>query len=194
MFEVFSKLNELLNSFLLNLGIYGPILACFLIMFESIVPILPLFVFITINFIYFGPILGFILSWLFTVLGCILSFFLFRKKMRHWFSKKIEKHSKFQKMMKNINHLKCEQLTTLIAIPATPAFLVNVCAGLSKITFKKFLVSFSIGKIFLVLFWGIVGTSMIEALTHPIALIKVLILIVSSYICSKIVSKKLNIE
>ncbi|MCI9279178.1 MAG: TVP38/TMEM64 family protein [Bacilli bacterium] len=194
MFEVFSKLNELLNSFLLNLGIYGPILACFLIMFESIVPILPLFVFITINFIYFGPILGFILSWLFTVLGCILSFFLFRKKMRHWFSKKIEKHSKFQKMMKNINHLKCEQLTTLIAIPATPAFLVNVCAGLSKITFKKFLVSLSIGKIFLVLFWGIVGTSMIEALTHPIALIKVLILIVSSYICSKIVSKKLNIE
>lgn len=194
MFEVFSKLNELLNSFLLNLGIYGPILACFLIMFESIVPILPLFVFITINFIYFGPILGFILSWLFTVLGCILSFFLFRKKMRHWFSKKIEKHSKFQKMMKNINRLKCEQLTTLIAIPATPAFLVNVCAGLSKITFKKFLVSLSIGKIFLVLFWGIVGTSMIEALTHPIALIKVLILIVSSYICSKIVSKKLNIE
>ncbi len=194
MFEVFSKLNELLNSFLLNLGIYGPILACFLIMFESIVPILPLFVFITINFIYFGPILGFILSWLFTVLGCILSFFLFRKKMRHWFSKKIEKHSKFQKMMKNINCLKCEQLTTLIAIPATPAFLVNVCAGLSKITFKKFLVSLSIGKIFLVLFWGIVGTSMIEALTHPIALIKVLILIVSSYICSKIVSKKLNIE
>lgn len=194
MFEVFSKLNELLNSFLLNLGIYGPILACFLIMFESVVPILPLFVFITINFIYFGPILGFILSWLFTVLGCILSFFLFRKKMRHWFSKKIEKHSKFQKMMKNINHLKCEQLTTLIAIPATPAFLVNVCAGLSKITFKKFLVSLSIGKIFLVLFWGIVGTSMIEALTHPIALIKVLILIVSSYICSKIVSKKLNIE
>lgn len=193
MFEVFSKLNELLNSFLLNLGIYGPILACFLIMFESIVPILPLFVFITINFIYFGPILGFILSWLFTVLGCILSFS-YLEKMRHWFSKKIEKHSKFQKMMKNINHLKCEQLTTLIAIPATPAFLVNVCAGLSKITFKKFLVSLSIGKIFLVLFWGIVGTSMIEALTHPIALIKVLILIVSSYICSKIVSKKLNIE
>ncbi len=194
MFEVLSSLNNLFNSFLLNLGIYGPILACFLIMFESIVPILPLFVFITINFIYFGPIIGLILSWLFTVFGCILSFFLFRKKMRHWFSKKIENHPKFQKMMKNINHLKCEQLTTLIAIPATPAFLVNVCAGLSTLSFKKFLVSLSIGKLFLVLFWGIVGTSMIEALTHPIALIKVLILIVSSYICSKIVSKKLNIE
>ncbi len=194
MFEILPNLSDLLNSFLLNLGIYGPILACFLILFESMAPLLPLFVFITINFIYFGPIFGFILSWLFTVLGCLFSFFLFRKKMRHWFTKKIEKHSKFQKMMERINHLKCEQLTLLIAVPATPAFLVNICAGLSKMSFKKFLTSLSIGKIFLVLFWGIVGTSMIEALTHPVALIKVIILIVSSYICSKIVSKKLNIE
>lgn len=194
MLDFLGNIDNLINEFLLNIGIFGPILGCFLILIESIVPILPLFVFITINFLVFGSILGFIISWIFTVLGCLLSFFLFRKKIKNWFEEKIKNHPQFQSVMNTINHVKCEELTSIIAVPFTPAFLVNICAGLSKMPFKKFLISLLIGKVFLVLFWGFVGTSLIQSLTHPVALIKVVILILFAYICSKIVSKKFHIE
>ncbi len=194
MMDFFKNIDVLINNFLLNIGIYGPILGCFFILIESMVPILPLFVFITINFLAFGPILGFFVSWIFTVLGCLMSFFLFRKKIKGWFDKKTKEKKQLNKIMKMINKLKLEELTTIIAVPFTPAFLVNIAAGLSKIEFKKFFVSLLIGKIFLVLFWGFVGTSLVQSLTHPIAFLKVFILVFAAFIVSKFVNKKFELD
>ena len=93
-----------------------------------------------------------------------------------------------------VDKLKLEQLTSIIAVPFTPAFMVNIAAGLSQMDFKKFLIALSIGKIFLVLFWGFVGTSLIQSLTHPIALLKVIILVLLAFIISKIISKKFKLD
>ena len=194
MFELMQNIDNLIDTFLNSLGMYGPLLGCFLIVIESILPILPLFVFITLNFMVFGTILGFVVSWIFTILGCLLSFFIFRKKIKTWFDKKTANKEKITKVINTINKIKLEQLTMIIAIPFTPAFLVNIAAGLSKISFKKFLTALIIGKIFLVLFWGFVGTSLIQSLTDPRALIKVIILVLSAYIISKIVNKKFNLD
>lgn len=194
MLDIFKNIDILINNFLLNVGIYGPILGCFLILIESIVPILPLFVFITINFLTFGSIIGFCLSWVFTVLGCLFSFFLFRKFLKNKFDKYIKNKKKFTKIMKVVNKIKLEELTAIIAIPFTPAFLVNIAAGLSKMSLKKFLIALFIGKIFLVLFWGFVGTSLVESLTNPIAFLKVFILVLLAFLLSKIINKKYNLD
>lgn len=191
---IFSNIDNIIHQFLLSIGIFGPILGCFLILIESILPILPLFVFITINFLVFGPVVGFLLSWIFTILGCLLSFFLFRCKFKNWFDKKIKNGKQLKKVMQVVDKLKCEQLTAIIAVPFTPAFLVNIAAGLSKMPIKKFLTSIMIGKIFLVLFWGFVGTSLLQSLTHPVALVKVALLVFLAYIFSKVVCKKFRMD
>lgn len=192
--EFIKNLDTLLNTFLLNIGMYGPILGCFCILIESIVPILPLFVFITINFLVFGHLVGFIISWIFTVLGCLLSFFLFRKKIKGWFDRKIRDSQKLNKVMNVVNKVRLEQLTAIIAVPFTPAFMVNIAAGLSKMSLKKFLIALCIGKIFLVLFWGFVGTSLVQSLTHPIALAKVISLVLIAFVISKLINKKYELD
>lgn len=194
MMEFITNLDNIINEFLLNIGIYGPILGCFCILIESILPILPLFVFITINFIVFGSVIGFIISWIFTVLGCLLSFFLFRKKIKNWFDHKIKNSKQLNKVMRVVNKVKLEQLTAIISVPFTPAFLVNIAAGLSKMSFKKFFIALCVGKIFLVLFWGFVGTSLVQSLTHPIALLKVVVLVLLAFIVSKIINKKFELD
>ena len=194
MIDFFSNIDSLIHEFLINIGIYGPILGCFFILIESILPILPLFVFITINFLAFGNIIGFFVSWIFTILGCLMSFFLFRKKIKNWVDTKTKDKKQFQKVMTMVNKIKLEQLTAIIAVPFTPAFLVNIAAGLSKMSFKKFLIALMIGKVFLVLFWGFVGTSLIQSLTHPIALLKVVILVLVAFIISKIINKKFELD
>ena len=49
--EIFSKINDFIDYLIAAVGVWGPLLGCFLIIIESIVPILPLFTFITLNFL-----------------------------------------------------------------------------------------------------------------------------------------------
>ena len=192
---MFEMIDTFIDTALQGLGVWGPIVGCFFIVIESMVPILPLFVFITLNFLAFGNILGFIISWVFTCIGCFISFLLFRKKVQTWLFKRIKKNGLISEhTIEVITNLKFEQLTTIIAIPFTPAFLVNIVAGLSKMSYKKYMGALLIGKIFLVYFWGFVGVSLIESIKNPIYLVRVFVLLLIAYVISRIVSKKFNIE
>ena len=174
--------------------IYGPLLACLLIMLESIIPVLPLFVFITIVFIAYGYVIGFIVSYILTCLGCFLSFFLCRKLLKNFFTKKVRKIPSFDKFMLKIDKVDLSTLVLLISLPFTPAFLVNIAASLSNMKFKKFMIAILIGKIFLVFFWGFIGTSLLESLKNPRIIISILSMLTIAYLLSKIVTKKMHIE
>ena len=192
---MFDAIDTFIDTTLQGMGIWGPIAGCFFILIESMVPILPLFVFITLNFLAFGSILGFVISWIFTCIGCFISFLLFRCKVQIWLFRRIKKEGLIsEKTIDMVTNLKFEQLTTIIAIPFTPAFLVNIAAGLSKMSYKKYIGALLIGKIFLVYFWGFVGVSLLESIKNPIYLVQVGILLLIAYILSKIVSKKFKIE
>ena len=192
---MFDAIDAFIDTTLQGLGVWGPIVGCFFILIESMVPILPLFVFITLNFLAFGSVFGFIISWIFTCIGCFISFLLFRCKVQTWLFKRIKKEGLIsEKTINMITNLKFEQLTTIIAIPFTPAFLVNIAAGLSKMSYKKYLGALLIGKIFLVYFWGFVGVSLLESIKNPIYLVRVGMLLILAYVFSKIVSKKFKIE
>ena len=192
--EVLEALNELIMNLLNLLGSWGALLGCVFILFESIVPILPLSVFITLNFLTFGSIIGFIISWVFTVLGCMMSYYIFKSSVSE---KRLEKFKENQTLLKVINvieNMNFTSLALLIAIPFTPAFAVNIAAGICRVPKKKFLLALMLGKISLVYFWGFVGVGLIESLKNPSKLIGVVILIVIVYIISYILSKKLKIK
>ena len=170
---MFDAIDTFIDTTLQGMGIWGPIVGCFFILIESMVPILPLFVFITLNFLAFGSILGFVISWIFTCIGCFISFLLFRCKVQIWLFRRIKKEGLIsEKTIDMVTNLKFEQLTTIIAIPFTPAFLVNIAAGLSKMSYKKYIGALLIGKIFLVYFWGFVGVSLLESIKNPKIIIK----------------------
>lgn len=194
--EFFSSLDKIITSVLESMGVFAPLLACGLILIESIFPILPLALFITINFYYLGTLVGFIISWSLTCVGCFISFKLCRNKLKKHFDNMLDKkeNKMLHKLMHSMSHLKLEQLVILISIPFTPAFLVNIAAGLSNMDTKKFMTSIIIGKIVLVYFWGFIGTSLIESLKNPLILIKVGIIVLIAFIISKIINKKYRIE
>ena len=191
--EIFNNLNDLVVNVINIMGPYGVFFSCFLILIESIVPILPLALFITINFLYYGTIIGFILSWIFTVGGCVLSYFLCEKVLKKFVDNKIRKNEKANKFLNRVADLKFSSLVVLISIPFAPAFLINVAAGVSKMPFKKFFSAILIGKIFLVFFWGYIGVSLVEALTNPVALLKVIGLMLIAYGVSVLANKKFKL-
>ncbi len=192
--NIFQNLNNYIDLILNGLGVFGPLLGCALICLESILPFLPLSAFITLNFLAFGNILGFIISWVFTVIGCMLSFTLFRKKVKRWFDKKRNQKEKLDKIMKALEKINFSQLVIILAIPFTPAFLVNIAAGLTKMSYKRYLFALILGKIFLVYFWGYIGVTLIESFRNPIVFLRVGVLLLIAYIISKIVNQKFKLD
>lgn len=192
--NILVTINNYIDYLIASLGIYGPILGCLLICVESILPFLPLSAFITLNFLAFGNFFGFVISWFFTVVGCMMSFFIFRKKVKKWFDRKTKDKKRIENIMKTINKVNFSQLVVIIAIPFTPAFLVNIAAGLSKISYKKFLCALLIGKIFLVYFWGYIGVSLIQSFSQPIIILRVIILMIVAYFISYFINKKFKLD
>lgn len=185
---------EFIEQLISNMGAFAPVLACILILVESMIPVLPLCTFITINFISFGSVIGFIISWVFTCLGCFLSYYLVRKGFRSWYETRIQTASLFDKSMDYVKNLSFSKFTMLLAMPFTPAFAINIAAGLSAMNFIKFFWSILISKIFMVYFWGYVGVGFVESFTSPLVLIKIGIMIVLAYILSLLVKKYVDVK
>lgn len=192
--EVLKNLSGTLNDFLMSAGIWAPILSSILIVFEGILAFLPLVVFVTINIMTLGPILGGIISWICTTVGSFLTFYLCRKGLSKYFQKFINNKEKLSKVMKHIDHLKFKQLVLIIAIPFAPSFFINVGAGLSKIPVKKYLYALLIAKIFVIIFLGYVGSNIIECLKNPVMIIKVICLIIGAYVLAQIINKKYDLD
>ena len=192
--EILLAINSFIDMIIASLGVYGPILGCILIIVESVVPILPLCVFITMNFIAFGNIIGFIVSWIFTLIGCNLSFWLCHKFLRNVFERKLRKYNKVEKFMKFMEHVRLEQLALIVAIPFTPAFAVNIAAGISKMEYKKYFWAMFIGKLFMVYFWGYIGLTFMECLKNPIYFVKIGIIMLIAYLISYVINKKFKLD
>lgn len=194
-------MNELFNSFYTfimgaidSLGVYGPLLGCLFIVLESIIPPLPLFVFITINFVAFGSVIGFIISWICTCIGCIISYWLVKKIFGNLVVNKVKDVELLSKCMNYVENLSLTQVIVILSIPFTPAFMVNIAAGLCNMNFKKFLISILVGKVFLVYFWGVVGTGLLESLHNPRSIITVIVMVVIAYLVSIIIKKVFKID
>ena len=189
------EINNLIIDFLNNIGIFATVVASLCISLEAIIPILPLGVFITINFFYFGPTLGFVISWLFTCLGCYLTFKLCQMKFRTWLEKKVmKKHENlFNKLLVMAQNIKVEQLMVLMAITFIPSIVINLVAGTLRIDEKKYLIALLVGKIFEVSFWGIVGTSFLDSFKNPGSLIVLSVIVIAAFIVTKLINKKYKI-
>ena len=164
----------------------------FIIILESIIPVLPLSVFIAINVIAFGQVPALLISWIGTTIGCTLSFFFFRK-IRNKAYNRLYKHTNLINFINKIDEMSFPSLVMLLAMPFTPAFSINIAAGLSEMKYKKYLVALLSSKIFAVYFWTFIATTFLESITDITVIIKIILLILGAYIISKIVNKKFNL-
>ncbi len=164
----------------------------FAIVLESIIPALPLALFIAINIIAFGNFWGFIISWLSTVAGCTLSFFICRK-FRGFVERKFKNQEKVLGFINRVDEIKFSNLMLIISMPFTPAFSINIAAGLSKMKYKKYLLALLISKTFIVYFWGYIGSTFLQNITDVDMLIQLGVIVAILFLISKMIMKKFDI-
>lgn len=189
-----NQLIEFLKNILITYHpLIGMIIGIFIVFLESIIPILPLCVFVALNVIIFGSAVGVLISYVGTLIGCLVSFTFFRTLLSDWLYKKFEHNKKMQNLMDRISAFNFSKLVLLMTFPFTPAFSINIASGLSKMSYKKFMFACLIAKLPMIYFWGYVGTTLLESLTDPYALINIVAILAISYVTSKLFMKKFNI-
>lgn len=174
----------------------GPIGGFVLIVMESFIPPFPLGVVVGLNMLSFGNIPGFLLSYIANLIGCMLSFYtfryLFKDKYLKWFNK--ENQKRIEKWMDKLSNIKFTTLVVLFALPITPAFLVNIAGGLSNISSKKYFVALVVGKPAMLLFYGYIAVSLVDSLKNPIIFVRITLLVLITYIISKVIEKIVKVE
>ena len=174
----------------------GILFGMLLIMVESFIPVLPLSVFIALNTHTFGLLPGILMSWVSTCIGCYISYLIFYYVSNNIIYKYLSKktRNKSDKAVDKFQNISLANLTVIITLPFTPAFLINILAGVSGMSKKKYIVAVVIGKIFMVSFWGYIGKSFVESMTDISAIIVMSIMIIIAYALSKLIGKNANIE
>lgn len=174
----------------------GILFGMLLIMIESFIPVLPLSVFIALNTHTFGLLPGIVMSWVSTCIGCYISYLIFYYVSNNIIYKYLSKktRNKIDKAVDKFQNISLANLTVIITLPFTPAFLINILAGVSGMSKKKYIVAVVIGKIFMISFWGYIGKSFVESMTDISAIIVMSIMIITAYALSKLIGKNANIE
>jgi len=185
---------DVVDKSVLLLQEYGILAGALLIVLESMIPILPLGIFVAFNFNAYGFLIGFIISYLSTILGCVLAYFLSKKLFGVYVYKKSNESEKLNKLVKFFKNVKFSNLVLLIALPFSPAFLINIAAGTVKMKLRKFIAALFISKLSIVYFWGMVGKSFIESIGDINSIIIICLLLLFCYFLSKIVEKKLKLN
>lgn len=174
----------------------GLLFGFLLILLESFLPVLPLGVFVALNVNAFGGIIGIFISWIATCLGCFISFTFFSFLSKKFLEKLLSKKTleKVEKSIIKFRNISFSNLVLVVALPFTPAFLVNIICGVVRMSRRKFLAAIIIGKIFMLIFWGYVSKSFIESMTDINTIIIICFMLIVAYVISKIVSKKVDLD
>lgn len=174
----------------------GIFFGIFLLFIENIIPVLPYSVFISLNCNAFGLFVGVLISWIGSIIGSYIVYLFYI-----FLSDKIDKIKFGEKLLKKMHNSICKfktigfsELVILYTLPFSPSTVLHILCGLSGMKKKKFIISILLGKFFSILFWAVVGLSIIDNITDIKSIIITIIFLILVYIISKLINKKLNIE
>lgn len=136
-----------LSNLLDTMGSAAPLAFILIQVIQTVVPIIPAALTIPMGAIIFGMGYGFYLNLIGIMIGSIINFILARKFGRP-FVKLLVHKNKFQKYTQWLEDKKrfSKLFTFGMFFPLSPADLLCYIAGLSDISFKRYIVTLSLGK------------------------------------------------
>jgi uncharacterized membrane protein YdjX (TVP38/TMEM64 family) len=170
----------------------GPLPGILLPLIEAFLPFLPLFLFVMASASAFGLWLGFLYSWLGACTGAMLLFLLIRKHGQKRVLSFLPRHPKVRKLMDWVDRHGFGPLFLLLCFPFTPSAVVNIVAGLSKISFGQYMLAVGAGKMVMIFTISFIGYDIDSLITKPYRTVIILVIIFILWYVGKRIEVKLN--
>jgi uncharacterized membrane protein YdjX (TVP38/TMEM64 family) len=173
-----------------SFGVFPGIAATLL---ESFFPILPMFVFVMANAAAFGLWEGFLISWTGACLGSILVFWLTRKIGQKRFFRFVSRHHKVRQFMHWIERHGFGPVFLLYCFPFTPSAVVNIVAGLSRISRQQFILAVLLGKMVMVFTISFIGYDIVALVKQPLRTVAIAVVIILLWYAGKRVEARFSL-
>jgi uncharacterized membrane protein YdjX (TVP38/TMEM64 family) len=171
---------------------FGPLPGIFLPMLEAFLPFLPLFVFVMANANAFGLWFGFLISWAGATAGALIVFSIVRKYGQKKILRFLKKNSQVKRLMAWVERHGFGPLFILLCFPFTPSAVVNIVAGLSKISVAQYMLAVMAGKMVMIFTISFVGYDLKSIITQPVRTAIVGIIIFILWYVGKRIEIKIN--
>lgn len=155
----------------------GPLPGIILPMLEAFLPIFPLVLFVMANAAAFGLWKGFLISWIGATVGALIVFFIVRRLGQQRFFSFLRKHPKVKKLMNWVERHGFGPLFLLLCFPFSPSALINIVAGLSKVSIYQFFLAVIFGKIVMIFTISFIGHDIMSLVQNPLKTILLCIFI-----------------
>jgi uncharacterized membrane protein YdjX (TVP38/TMEM64 family) len=172
----------------------GPVAGILLPMIEAFLPFLPLVLFVMANASAFGLWFGFLFSWIGACSGALLVFLLVRKYGQKRLLQFIQKNKQVRRGMNWVERHGFGPVFVLLCFPFTPSAIVNIVAGLSKISLPQYMLAVMSGKMVMIFTISFVGHDIHSLVTQPLRTAFVLVLIFILWYVGKIIEVRMNMS
>ena len=156
---------EQLSYMISQAGIWGPLIFIFIQIIQCVIPIIPGGLSCVAGIILFGPFYGFIYNYIGILLGSLINFILARHYGKPLIETIVSKktYNKYISWLDRGKHF--DKLFTLaIFMPVAPDDFLCMLAGLTKMTYKKFITIIVLGKPASLLVYSLGLTTALEAI------------------------------
>jgi len=185
---------EFWEQLFLSFQILGPLVPMLIAMVEAFIPALPLIAIVTLNVAAHGAVLGFLYSWIGSVVGSIFFFAICRKLFKPWIARFADKHPKILKARNWVNSINKKALFLIITMPFTPSCFVNFAMGVSDFDAKTYVKIMAGAKIVMLLLLSLFGQSVVQAFENPVFVVLAVLLVIVLYLVSKYIRKRHNLD
>ncbi len=156
---------EQLSYMISQAGIWGPLIFIFIQIIQCVIPIIPGGLSCVAGIILFGPFYGFIYNYIGILLGSLINFILARHYGKPLIETIVSKktYNKYISWLDRGKHF--DKLFALaIFMPVSPDDFLCMLAGLTKMTYKKFITIIVLGKPASLLVYSLGLTTALEAI------------------------------
>ncbi|MFQ9695724.1 MAG: TVP38/TMEM64 family protein [Zhenhengia sp.] len=156
---------EQLSYMISQAGIWGPLIFIFIQIIQCVIPIIPGGLSCVAGIILFGPFYGFIYNYIGILLGSLINFILARHYGKPLIETIVSKktYNKYISWLDRGKHF--DKLFALaIFMPVAPDDFLCMLAGLTKMTYKKFITIIVLGKPASLLVYSLGLTTAFEAI------------------------------
>lgn len=166
---------------------FGYIPGFIMLYLRTIVPVLPLTLYVVLLIHAYGLFPGIIISWLGIVSGTFTVFLICKKFVNTIRMKKLKSRKSVQRLISFIDRQGLIPLFILLCFPFTPNTLINIIASLSHIKIKYYFLVLVISKLISITILGVMGKEIFTIFTNPLrALIMIVLLVVLWFISKKV--------
>ena len=174
--------------------VMGPLAPVLLAAMESLIPVLPMVAIVTLNVAAYGPVLGFLYSWIGASIGSLTVFLFFRKLVKRPVLRFANRFPKVEKARKWVSTIRPRALFLILIMPFTPSSFVNFAFGLSDFNEVVYIEIMVMAKIVMLVLLSVFGSSMVQAFENPWYIVLAVALIIVFYALSRYVSKRHHLD